>query len=297
MSEIYNVHKAEEMIDPLVNFEIWPFTVDTGCNISDLHEPHLHDFYVVQFVLEGGGTHIVDFKPFDVSPNSLFFVSPQQLHLWRPDGDIKGFVMVFTEEFLRASGSPFGSIFELEFFNSVAHSPMLHASDAQAETINESLQIMSKEFMLKDSGYASMIRAQFRILMVNLQRMFAGQLEKSKLEREPDLVRRFKLLAAQNFASQMSIQEYANQLDVSASRLNSVIKDTTAQTPGQIVRREMMLAAKRMLAHSDKNISEICFQLNFEDPSYFGRFFKREAGVSPSVFREQMREKYHQLAR
>ncbi|QJB57240.1 AraC family transcriptional regulator [Pseudodesulfovibrio sp. zrk46] len=297
MSENYTTHKAGELIDSLDNFQIWPFTENTGCPISDLHEPHLHDFYVVQYVTKGRGLHVIDFQPFDIVPNSLYFVSPQQLHIWRPEGEVDGFVLAFAEEFFKTTDPPFGSVFELEFFNSVAHSPMLHASDEQARIIHDSLALMQKEFMDKNEGYASVVRAQFHILMVQLQRMFSGHIEEGREAHEPSLVRQFKDMVSRHYASQLSIQDYADKLGVSVSRLNNAIKDAIGQTPGQVVRRELLLAAKRMLAHSDLNVSEICFKLNFEDPSYFGRFFKREAGVTPSVFRDQMREKYQQLAR
>lgn len=84
-------------------------------------------------------------------------------------------------------------------------------------------------------------------------------------------------------------------MNVSVSRLSAVIKEVTSMTPGQIVRNELINTAKRMLANSDKNVSEICYELEFEDPSYFGRFFKRETGFTPSVFREHVRGKYQQL--
>jgi len=143
----------------------------------------------------------------------------------------------------------------------------------------------------------SVLRAFFHIFMVNLQRMYAENLSVDTSGREPDLVRRFKKMVAEKYASQMSVQEYADALGVSVSGLNSAVKEATRTTPGQIVRNEMVMAAKRMLAHSDMNVSEICFELSFDDPSYFGRFFKREAGVTPSSFREQMREKYQSFAR
>lgn len=297
MTDQHPTHKAKDLIDSTSNFEIWPFTNGTHCPITDVQEPHLHDFFVVHYVTAGSGVCVVDFQPYDIVPDHLYFVSPRQLHLWRPEGELEGFVMVFTQDFLRGPGSPVGSVYELEFFNSITRSPMLRAPRAKTGVLHDLLGNMSTEFQGRKEGYVSAVRSYFNVFVINLQRMFADELDKSSATREPELARRFKELVSRRFASQLSVQEYADELGVSASRLNSVIKLSTGETPGQLVRRETLIAAKRMLAHSEKNVSEICFELNFEDPSYFGKFFKREAGLTPSEFRDEMREKYHHFPR
>ncbi|MEM8863761.1 MAG: helix-turn-helix transcriptional regulator, partial [Chloroflexota bacterium] len=56
-------------------------------------------------------------------------------------------------------------------------------------------------------------------------------------------------------------------------------------TPGQLIRQEVVLEAKRLFQHTDLTATEISYRLGFNDASYFGRFFKREVGVSPGKFR------------
>lgn len=297
MSSIHPTHKADEFVSDISNFEIYPFTVDTGCYISDVKEAHLHDFYTIHFIIEGCGSHIIDFKEYDIVSNSLYFVSPGQLHMWKPEGNLSGYVMVFTEEFLKAPDFAFNSVFELKFFHSVAHSPVLRVSRNQVRDILGLLERLEQEFASKQSNYISVIRSFFHIFMVNLERMFEIELKNRDEVSEHRLVRQFKQLVSENYNSQLRVQDYAELLGASASRLSAVVKEVTALTPGQIVRTELVLAAKRMLAHSDLNISEICFELKFDDPSYFGRFFKRETGYTPSVFREHVRGKYQHLAR
>lgn len=297
MTEKHPIHTAKDMIDEVVSFELWPFTLGTRCPVSDMAEPHLHDFFVVHFVRQGSGTHFIDFNSYDVTPNTLYFVAPGQLHLWDVSSGLDGYVMAFTEDFLRTSEAPFGSVFELDFFNSLANQPLLQVVPEQVDQLMTMLDGMQKEFMGKSPGYGSILRAQLHILMVNIQRMFVDKTTMGDSAREPELVRRFRKLVADRANEQWSIQQYADDLGVSSSRLNSVIKEATGLTPGQIVRREQVVEAKRLLAHSEMNVSEICFHLNFEDPSYFGRFFKRETGLSPSDFRGRVREKYQHFAR
>lgn len=289
-------HKAADHINQASNFEVWPYTVDTGCPVSDLSEAHYHDFYVVHFVTEGHGTQIIDFESYSIEPGNLYFISPRQLHMWKVEDELKGFIMAFTEDFLVSTSFPSDSILELDFFHSVKHSPVLKISESQTAGIANQMHTMQEEFTNQNDGYLSVLRASFHIFIVKLQRIFATELSKNQEMKEHRLVRKFKQVVSEKYEKQLSMQEYSELLNISVSQLNSVIKDSTGLTPSQIVRNEQVLAAKRLLAHSTMNVAEICFKLNFEDPSYFGRFFKRETGYSPLAFRGTMREKYHQLA-
>jgi len=297
MKTIPPTHKAADHINTLSNFEIWPFTVGTGCPVSDINEAHFHDFYVIHYVTKGRGKHIVDFEHYDIEPGTLFFISPRQLHLWQIEEELEGYIMAFSEDFLISSNYSGDSVVELEFFHSVSLSPALKVSQSHASGVEGQLSAMQREFGERNEGFVSVLRASFHIFIVQLQRLFAEGMTRIKVAKEHQLVRQFKQVVSDKFTGQPSIQEYAEMLNVSVSRLNTVIKEATGLTPGQIVRNEQALAAKRLLAHSDFNVAEICYQLNFEDPSYFARFFKRETGLSPLAFRGSMREKYQQLDR
>ena len=76
------------------------------------------------------------------------------------------------------------------------------------------------------------------------------------------------------------------------SYLSIVIKDLTGETPSQIIRRAVTLEAKRLLVYRELTVEQVGRQLEFKDPSYFGRYFKWEVGISPRVFREYTLEKH-----
>ena len=70
--------------------------------------------------------------------------------------------------------------------------------------------------------------------------------------------------------------------------LNSVCKFITGKTAGEMIRNRIILEAKRLLVNTQSTISQIAFELNFEDNSYFTKFFKSNAGVSPIDFRKNL---------
>ena len=83
--------------------------------------------------------------------------------------------------------------------------------------------------------------------------------------------------------------EVARFLGVSRSWLNQLVRQETGKNLTDHLRSRLILESKRLLAHSDLNVSEIAYQLGFEDPSYFTRLFRQIAARSPREFREEYR--------
>jgi AraC family transcriptional activator of pobA len=68
--------------------------------------------------------------------------------------------------------------------------------------------------------------------------------------------------------------------------LNRVCKIVVDKSPLQILHELVVAEAKKYLLNTSYSISEISYFLNFNDPAYFTRLFKKNVGVSPSDFRK-----------
>ena len=106
------------------------------------------------------------------------------------------------------------------------------------------------------------------------------------------LIADYRQLIEEHFQNVKNIEEYAQMLNVTAGHLRDVTRGKLGVTPSYLLNQRIILEVKRLLTHSEKTITEIAHQLQFDDPSYFSRFFKRETGSSPTIFRQQIREKY-----
>jgi AraC-like DNA-binding protein len=71
-----------------------------------------------------------------------------------------------------------------------------------------------------------------------------------------------------------------------------MIRKVMGVSAGTLLRQRRTLEAKRLLIHTNMTVAEIANALNFVDPSYFGRFFKRETDLTPSGFRQDFESKY-----
>ena len=253
--------------------------------------PHRHNFYEVLYVTGGVGTHFIDFNAYPIEPNTFYFISPGQVHYWKTTVPIEGNILVFTNDFLLLAPADYMVLQELSFFHTVEGNPTLKLNETDHLQITSLFQAIAEEFKANDFRTSSVLRAYLHILLVQIQRICATQeieavLKQNKIAQK--LTRQFKQLVAKQTVTGQSVQEYAGQLGVSVNHLNKTVKAATGYTPGQLIRQEVILEAKRLFQHTDLTATEIGYRLGFDDPSYFGRFFKREVGVSPGQFRQDM---------
>ena len=106
------------------------------------------------------------------------------------------------------------------------------------------------------------------------------------------LTQRFRLAVEKGFRKTSSVREYAELLHVTPAHLSESVRLETGSAAGDVIRRRLLLEAKRLLLHSELTVSEIAFDLGFEDSSYFSRFVRRGVGFSPVDFRNEIRKKY-----
>jgi AraC-like DNA-binding protein len=102
------------------------------------------------------------------------------------------------------------------------------------------------------------------------------------------LVKRFQELVARCFQDHCAVEAYAECLHVSADHLSAVVKERTGRNARDIIADRVVLEAKRLLTHTDLNVSEIADHLQFSEPTHFARFFKRYTQRSPLEFRREI---------
>ena len=83
-----------------------------------------------------------------------------------------------------------------------------------------------------------------------------------------------------------SVTYFAQELNLSANYFGDLIKHNTGKTASEIIQEKIITEAKRQLKSGNNTIAEIAYSLGFEYPTYFGRFFKKHTGVTPSQFRK-----------
>ncbi len=254
--------------------------------------PHSHDSYEVLYISDGEGTHIIDFEPYPVQPQTFHFLAKGQVHFWQLTKPLKGFALIFPEDFLGFPSSDIVRAHDFSFFHNIGDAPYLALDQDSFAKVIGLLKGIEQEFNDPNARSITVLRAHLHILLTHLHRLYSTGHRGAGSPATSPLIRQFKQLVSEYFLEDHSVQDYADRIGVSVSHLRDTVKANTGYAPGHFIREKLALEAKRLLAHSNATVAEIGYQLGFEDSSYFGRFFKREIGVSPKAFRLHIRKQY-----
>jgi len=247
--------------------------------------PHRHDnFFEILLISKGSGYYTIDFEKYPMAPGYMFFVSPGQVHSITFSEDISGYIFLFTSEFFHLK-NPEKKLSHFPFFQSQGNNkPLLFLKNTYA--IQVLFQLACKE--AEDGNENEEIVHSILALLLQLAKKdYPASKQENTRKKGYLLVKKFRELVEQNFSNMHSVKEYANLLAVSANHLNETVKQITGKTAKEQILNRILLESKRLLVHTDLNISEIAYTLNFEDQSYFSRLFKKNYQLSPKDFRQK----------
>jgi AraC family transcriptional activator of pobA len=126
----------------------------------------------------------------------------------------------------------------------------------------------------------------YSLLQAGLQKIFTSTKELNKgRNRSAEITFKFKELVYKYYLQHKTILFYASELSVSENYLHRCIKETIGDSPKEWINKVCILQSQLLLQDLTKSISEVAFEVNYGDPSYFGRLFKKITGVTPSEYR------------
>lgn len=256
-------------------------------SMRKLHFPHRHDFYHIVLFTKGSGSHSIDFEKFNVQPFHVYFMAPGQIHGWDFEGEVDGYVINFSVGFFKSFLLNAQYLEQFPFLSgNVNYSAVEIVLEEQANV----LAIMEKA-VLEEVGQARFKQDMLRLLLLEFFLLMARTDNDVTETKSPEshnraTLRSFEKLIEQHYLHHRLPKHYAGLLCVSPNHLNAVCKGLLGVSAGDMIRNRIVLEAKRMLANLDLTVTEIAYSLNFEDNSYFCKFFKNQAGVSPDAFRK-----------
>ncbi|MCI0549610.1 MAG: AraC family transcriptional regulator, partial [Anaerolineae bacterium] len=236
--------------------------------------------------------HYVDFDEYRFAPNTFFFITPGQIHYPEIEKPLSGYVLVFTDDFLSMSRLEHDFLRGFDFFHRIDHAPTLRLTNRQAQPFTVLCEQMQTEYKSDAFGRLVILQSLLQNFLVLIQRAYNAAPAKTELRAGEKLAQDFIRLIDQQFAEKQSVQDYATLLGVTAGHLTDATHESLGVPASQLIRQRLIVEAKRLFVHSNQTVAEVSYQLKFNDPSYFARFFKRESGFSPTQFKDHYREKY-----
>lgn len=127
---------------------------------------------------------------------------------------------------------------------------------------------------------STQIDLRLQAAFVEPQKMVQKNVE-STITEEKILIRKARDFVSKNFEKDISPSDLAKELAVSLRQLQRIFKEELNLSPNDFITTLKMEEAARLLKETSLSISEVAYAVGFNDPSYFGRVFRKYFGKSP----------------
>lgn len=280
--EHYHLHKAHP---EKLQFQIYDLEAYLASSGEHAQVPHSHSFYQILWIYNKGGQHFVDFDGYDALGNTVFFISKNQIHYFDKTAQHKGLIIHFNEQFLMQSDVDI--FLKYNVFNNQGKPCYCISKETQNQA--HSYINLIRDELTEDStfGHKQVIRYLLKSVLIIFEREHRnGTSEAIPFSSAYELqYLQFRELLEANFKNNYAVKDYAGLLNISTKTLTTITKRLTAKPPSNLIAERVILEAERLLAFTPLKVNEIGYQLGFEDPSYFVKYFKRHVKISPTDYR------------
>lgn len=267
-------------------FEIVDFESIFTTFKEELTTTHRVGFYHILWFQKGNAEHLVDFKPVKMKPNSLLFIGKDSVQRFDSNSRYEGKALLFTDSFFCKTEA------DTKFLkSSILYNDLFSVSQIQLPpTSTPFLEILGQmEIELqkpKDHYQSDILRNLLRTWLLQAERERRQQnFTEVKKGADLDYVMRFRDLLETQYRSLKQVSGFAEQMNITDKRLNQAISKVLGKTPKQMIDGRVMLEAKRFLAHTSQSVKEIGYELGFEEPTNFIKYFKKHHQATPAEFR------------
>lgn len=264
-------------------FKLFSFT-------DDAHFDHIqrHNYYSVILILSGELELQIELEKYTISNKTIICISPFQPYSIKAIGRISGVALNFHSDFfctykhqneIETEGVLFHNIFRPTFFNL-----------SKEERVLDIMSQMEMEISSSNIGQHESLVSYLKIFLISILRIKKEDSDDGntilKEKKDPEILQTLVNSIEANYKEKHSPMEYSEILNVSTSVLSKLVKKYFDKTLTNIIAQRIIVEAKRELYLTSKSIKEVAFLLGYDDEYYFSRFFKKNVGVSPHIYRK-----------
>ena len=172
--------------------------------------------------------------------------------------------------------------------------PIMHLTEDDVKLLDDYFQLLCRR--MRDSSpvlYSIIVRSLVSTMMLEILSMMRRQEPENTVTtgvHRQRLANEFMRLVEQSDGRIRKVDDFANQLNITPKYLSTLLKETMNRRPSEMIHFYTLKAIEHRLRYTDMTMQEIANDLNFANASFFGKYFKEHAGMTPMDFRK----KYHQ---
>lgn len=244
---------------------------------------HRLNFFQIIVITKGRGLHEVDFQQIAYSENTVIPIAMGQVQRYTFNPNIEGYAIVFTPDFLIKEKLDYSYLYDFTIF--------LHTINPISSLANQAVYTLIEEMISEQEKKLAFNTIEYQR---NLLKNLLIQIERNKRERTDlvcndslELFLKFRKLLEENVNYKVRVVDLCEQLNISEKQLNGSIKLYQNTTAKKYIDDRILLEIKRLLVYSTLSIKEIAYEIGFEDPTNFTKYFKARMKILPTRYRQQ----------
>lgn len=249
--------------------------------------PMLCNAFCIMLVTSGRAKLSINYREEELCKNSMAFLTPNMvISLGQAD---KGFEMngVCFRPAYFDNLSAYAPVYNqmIAFLNENAM-PMQGLSEDEMECLQTILKLYSG-INTEQLHYNGLLLHLSNLLLLRFAEILRSgcMSDTSKVSHPVEIYREFRKLLICNYLKEHYIQFYSSRMNVSSAYLSRIVRKISGRTVNEHISHMLMTEARRLLDCTDITVKQIAYRLGFSDQAAFGKFFKNQFGMSPTIYR------------
>ena len=239
---------------------------------------------------EGETSLTSNLQEFRLKKDSLFIFSPKHILQVQSNNRFKAHLIVIAPDFLKRINIDTKRMMPL--FLQFGSLPCMELTHAESQSLRSFISMVEQELKGSETDFSSEIIGG--LIAATIYKV--GDILTHYLTEHPEVdspihnraeeyFRQFTELLGEHYKHERSVGFYARQLCITPKYLTTLIKRISGKSVSEWIDNYVILEAKTLLKYSNMSVQEIAYYLNFPNQSFFGSYFKRNAGMSPSQYK------------
>lgn len=253
----------------------------------DIGENHQVKFYIIFFAYVGQGSHSIDFTDYFYDKGTVLLIRKDQVHKFYKNPRAKGYLLVFTEDFILSHLNQMEALRAMQLFNESLSFPKIEFNtEEEFSDFTILIKHMESEYNQKDPFSIGITRSVLHIVITKLFRIKAKKGQFFEFKKYMPQFLAFQKLVEEDCFKSKKVKYYALKMGVSTKTINNIVKNVLNISAKSFIDERTIMQIKRLLIGSNLSIKEIAYKSGFSDPANFFKYFKKFANQSPEVFRQ-----------
>ena len=239
---------------------------------------------------EGETSLTSNLQEFRLKKDSLFIFSPKHILQVQSNNRFKAHLIVIAPDFLKRINIDTKRMMPL--FLQFGSLPCMELTHAESQSLRSFISMVEQELKGSETDFSSEIIG--RLIAATIYKV--GDILTHYLTEHPEVdspihnraeeyFRQFTELLGEHYKHERSVGFYARQLCITPKYLTTLIKRISGKSVSEWIDNYVILGAEWVVTYSQMSVQEIAYYLNFPNQSFFGSYFKRNAGMSPSQYK------------